>query len=226
MKNPLNIGFNNKESWRRLETLRKQHNLTQEELCRDILNISDDKYRKWKSDIGSMDAYSLKKLCLLYNVSSDYIIIPSEWTHVENEEISELTGLSDESIEVLRDTLETGDNRYIFMLDLLLSDRETFSSLMDSLCHLLSPNYFGFDLDHIPKQLLSDDGRFLILKPENIRQISEDVPENVYQRIKRVIEEFREKNQDKRIIAPNEYRERRNVMYEIMKEEEGGTNNG
>ncbi len=106
MKKPTNNGKEKKENeniiWNRLEELRKKHHLTQNKLCREYLHISDDKYRKWKDDSNGIDLVSVKTLCKLYNVSSDYISGRTDYTHIENEYISELTGLSDESIEVLR----------------------------------------------------------------------------------------------------------------------------
>ena len=86
----------------RIRELREAKGLTQDELAEALGYQNRQTVTKWETGtLPTMDA--LKKLCVFFNISSEYILGLTRYSHVENEQISELTGLSDESIEVLRE---------------------------------------------------------------------------------------------------------------------------
>lgn len=57
-----------------LEKLREERNLTQEELS-IILDESIEKIKMWEGDCYTMYANELLRLCLLYDVSPDEILV-------------------------------------------------------------------------------------------------------------------------------------------------------
>lgn len=125
----------------RLEKLRKDKGYTQEQVAKKI-TCCPRAYRSWIT--GKYDATinahqyivpsleNLIKLSALYNVSIDYITGNSDYTHVENEDINQKTGLSDIAINSLHmlhtpidpsatDSQQTG--RYdIIALNFILED--------------------------------------------------------------------------------------------------------
>lgn len=85
----------------RLYELRKQHGLAQADVA-SRLDVTVKSYRSWEKGDTLPDAYNLKSLARLFNVSTDYILGLTDFTHVENEQINEITGLSNAAIEKLR----------------------------------------------------------------------------------------------------------------------------
>lgn len=85
----------------RIKKLREERGLTQDELAHELGYENRQTVAKWES--GKMPTLqALRLLAIFFDVSSEYILGLTRYTHPENEKISELTGLSDESIEVLR----------------------------------------------------------------------------------------------------------------------------
>lgn len=57
----------------RLQKVREENNLTQKAVC-DHIGITDMQLRRWEKNRAEMGIYKLKELCILYNVSADYIL--------------------------------------------------------------------------------------------------------------------------------------------------------
>lgn len=84
-----------------LYQLRSEKGYTQEQIC-DELHITADTYREYEYEPQKTPADILCKLADLYDKSIDYLLGRTPYSHYENKEISEMTGLSDKSIELLR----------------------------------------------------------------------------------------------------------------------------
>lgn len=57
----------------RLKELREDNDITQAEIAK-ILNCRQNSYSNWEREIHEIPLESLKRLCLFYNVSADYIL--------------------------------------------------------------------------------------------------------------------------------------------------------
>ena len=57
----------------RLRELREDRDLTQKQIA-DILNCKQNTYQQYESEKRQLPLSALKKLCLLYKVSADYIL--------------------------------------------------------------------------------------------------------------------------------------------------------
>lgn len=57
----------------RLKELRKENNYTRENVS-DILKVTDKQIYRWENNQAEMGIFKLKELCILYNVSADYIL--------------------------------------------------------------------------------------------------------------------------------------------------------
>ncbi len=57
----------------RLEDLRKDRDLTQEQVAK-LLNLKREQYRRYETGINEIKAGFIIKVCKLYNVSADYLL--------------------------------------------------------------------------------------------------------------------------------------------------------
>lgn len=57
----------------KLKELREDRDLTQQEIA-DILECKQNTYQQYETEKRQIPLLSLKKLCLFYNVSADYIL--------------------------------------------------------------------------------------------------------------------------------------------------------
>ncbi len=57
----------------RLKEIRKEKNLTQKQII-EILNCSQNKYASWEQGRTEPDIKSIKELCIIFNVTSDYLL--------------------------------------------------------------------------------------------------------------------------------------------------------
>lgn len=64
----------------RLKLLRKQHNLTQQQLA-DILHVSQQSIHKYEHDITTPDLDTLKNMANYFNTSVDYILGVTDIPH-------------------------------------------------------------------------------------------------------------------------------------------------
>lgn len=57
----------------RLEDLRKDKDLTQEQLAK-LLDLKREQYRRYETGINEIKAGFIIKICKFYNVSADYLL--------------------------------------------------------------------------------------------------------------------------------------------------------
>lgn len=91
----------------RLRELRKATKMTQQEIA-DKIGITVKTYRSWEicediKEIGIRNISDLINLAKLYGVSTDYLLNNSDFKVPEHDFISNVTGLSDESIFMLKE---------------------------------------------------------------------------------------------------------------------------
>lgn len=84
-----------------LRKLRDEKSLTQEEVA-NFIGCTTKTYRSWESgEALPRNEEDLISLSKLFNVSIDYILGLSEFRHVEYENISSITGLSEDAISTM-----------------------------------------------------------------------------------------------------------------------------
>lgn len=84
-----------------LRVIREERHLSQKEVSEQI-GFDFKTYRNWETNKNLPSGNAIISLCELYGVSADFILGLSEFRNIGNKEISQSTGLSDKSIEVLR----------------------------------------------------------------------------------------------------------------------------
>lgn len=149
----------------KLFKLRKEKHLTQKQVA-DKIGVSVKSYRGWELSGTIPETETLKRLSMLFNVSTDYLLGLSD-TKTINENIKMInksTGLSEKAIQTLQ-ALNTPSSLEIFdMLNFILSDHLSLAVFCKDLKLLANCN--GFDTP-----CYMDDG---ILKP-----ISNTTPSNI-----------------------------------------------
>lgn len=141
-----------------LKDLRKENGYTQNYVATQI-SVEVKTYRSW--EIGyykdnvqmfpKIDNEKLEALADLYNVSIDYILGRSKCTSVENEKISEITGLNDVAIDTLASWYTYQENMKkeyqqqtyfpIEILNILLANKFETQFLLESIQDLLMSDY-------------------------------------------------------------------------------------
>lgn len=121
------------EQGRRIRKLREGKSLSRPKLAK-LLFQDDEKdhvpmIRKWELGENTPKVDMLIKLSEIFNVSVDYLLCRTDFTNIGNKEISEITGLNNNSIEALRlcnqNSLSGQDSyRISELLDILLNDRK------------------------------------------------------------------------------------------------------
>ena len=86
---------------KRLQELRKEKNLTQEDLATK-LNISPQSISKWENNLSTPDLEMLLNLCHILNVSADYIL--------GNNNITTITQKDPNKLLLKLEILDNGDN--------------------------------------------------------------------------------------------------------------------
>lgn len=86
---------------KRLQELRKEKNLTQEDLATK-LNISPQSISKWENNLSTPDLEMLLNLCHILNVSTDYIL--------GNNNITTITQKDPNKLLLKLEILDNGDN--------------------------------------------------------------------------------------------------------------------
>ncbi len=74
---------------KRLQELRKERNLTQEDLAAK-LNISSQSISKWENNLSTPDLEMLLNICKILNVSTDYILGNDNTAHIANKDPNKL----------------------------------------------------------------------------------------------------------------------------------------
>ena len=136
----------------RLKQLRKEKSMRQEDVARYV-GCTIKAYQGWERDSTPEilpNTYNLKTLAELFGVSTDYILGRTQFRHVENEEISRLTGLSEQSLLAMRK-----DPLLVDVLNMLLSSRHGQAALRAVYGFLRAPAAGSTNI-HI-----TDDGRII-----------------------------------------------------------------
>ena len=205
-KSVINTELALNRSQKRLRKLREEKGYTKDKVAKDN-DISPTSISNWENGIKTPSYINYLTLSDYYGVSFEYIsgIEPREIRHKENSDMCERTHLSEQAIEnILYECSEKGNNQRIFMLNLILSNKEIFNSLMDSLCALFYPPSLGIDLKNIPNVFLDKVNKdVLIISMDHLSQILV-TPEEHYQHMKNRIEQLK-KTAPENIIAPNEF---------------------
>lgn len=177
-----------------LRELRTEKHLRQEDVSGKI-QCTLKTYRSWEKGYVYPEGQSLIKLSKLFEVSADYILGLDQCRHVGNKEIREATGLTEDSIEVLRfvnsPPKEMSDNvvgfnrKTLIMLNLLLQEerkklflgpfgpddinlRNVFTEMYDYIfADEAKIGYLGSNDDTIPRYYNNRD----LLKEMRITQI-------------------------------------------------------
>ena len=202
MKSRENNKLNLKKIGDKVKELRVNLGLSQSKFAVSLGYAENDNVKtiisQWERGKTLPPLEKLVEMSELCNVSIDTILCRTEYSHVENELIYEVTGLSDESIEVLRKNKESGNNQYLHILNLIVSDEELFNELMKNLCNLVSPPSVA-----ITKELLGDND-YILLTQEDMERMSE-TPDKIFHNIRNLFQDFQKKNKDIKLIAPNQY---------------------
>ena len=196
-----------------LKKLREKAKKTQNDL-RKFLSVDIKTYRAYETgeNIPSECCIKLSKYysdIFHYDVSIDYLLGRIEYPFLDAtlRDFADKTHLSEDAIQnIIHEGSENGDNRYIFMLDLLLSDRKVFTELMDNIISLVYPPDFYIDkffIERLSKMQGREDGS-VIISSDNMNQINKDSPDNIYHRLRNILEEVKDKAPDN-IIVPNEF---------------------
>lgn len=106
----------------RLKELREQRGLTQE-CVKKAVGCDLKTYRSWEKYGNYPSADYLVELSKLFGVSTDYLLGLSKFTNIGNKEMSEETGLSEYSIDVLRaiNNNRPGGEMYPQLLSIIIS---------------------------------------------------------------------------------------------------------
>ncbi len=143
--NKLPIG-KQKEIAERLKDLRTSFGYTQDNIAEKI-NVTTKTYREW--EVGkyekdntfyypSIGYDNLLMLSEVYHVSTDYLLCHSDCTSVEDHYISKKTGLSGQSISVLRDWKNRKD-----IIDAFISSQE-YEEYNENALHFLELRFENF----------------------------------------------------------------------------------
>jgi len=193
-------------SRKRMKQLREERGISKNQLAKDT-EFSPTSIENWESGIKTPSYQNYLRLSVYYDVSFEYIsgIEPDEIRHKENIDICKKTHLSEQAIEnILYEGSEKGDNQRIFILDLILSNKEVFNSIMDDLIALFYPPTLAIDRRNPPSVFLDKKNKdYLLLSLDHLSKLIV-TPEEHYQRMKYRIEQIKESAPDS-IIAPNEF---------------------
>lgn len=114
----------------RLAELRRENGYTQSHVA-DHINCVLKTYQNYEQGRNFPTLQYADSLANLYSVSIDYLLGKSSYTNADNEMISEVTGLTDSSIDCLK-TIKF-DSDKLKLLNLLMSNYDLFSELLQNL---------------------------------------------------------------------------------------------
>jgi len=87
---------------KRLLELRKSEGLTQKQIA-DELGVTTKTYRSWEKGGAIRETLMLNALSKLFNISCDYLLVKTDYLTIEAKEVSEITGLSDPAVKILKE---------------------------------------------------------------------------------------------------------------------------
>ena len=193
----------------RLRKCRKGLKKTQEEICAR-LGLSRQALSDYENGKAIPQPETFMRMSLLYGESINYLLGISDYSSQEIEDLGKPLKLSDTAIKnILYEGSEAGNNQRVCALDWLLSDRKTFTALMDELLALIYPMTY-----YLPPNVWKKTGWVTVrednsveVNPSFLRYVSDKNPDNIYQRIRNVLDDFISKLNEKGIkyVAPNEF---------------------
>lgn len=201
-----------------LQKIRETAHKTQKEI-ETMLGVDPKTYRKYEKG-GKIPSDICKKLAEYYSqilpfkVSMDYLLgnVDSPYCDRSLRDFAEKIHLSEESINNLLLECSTGediDNRRVFTLDLLLSDREAFRTVMDCIHTLIYPVGFYLDKDVSERYNLTTvyENGDIGLNPSLLQLMSDSMPDHAYQKMRAELEKFKKRAYKKcpEPITPNEW---------------------
>lgn len=86
----------------RIQSLREENGLSQAELAKE-LNVKQQTINQWENGERDIKTGSIIALSKYFNVSADYILCISDYKKPENTPITNITGLSDNTISVIKE---------------------------------------------------------------------------------------------------------------------------
>lgn len=197
-----------------LKAIREKAGKTQEDIS-SVLGIDKKTYRKYEKD-GNIPSSHCVRLSeyyselFSYGVSIDYLLGRVEHPFKDStlRDFADTTHLSEDAISnIIYEGSENGDNRYVYMLDLLLSDKETFKALMDNMLSLVFPPNYYIDKkiwEHTGWMEVREDDS-VIIDASFLDYVCDNMPDNIYQRMRHILDKFSKVHKNERVIAPNEY---------------------
>lgn len=124
------------ETAERLSDLRREKKLTQEELAESLSesdSISVEQIKKIEQGKANLTPERLRQFSRFYGVDSDYILCLSDLRSKATTSAAETTGLSEDAVSFIAGL--NPNNKKV--LEKLLSQKETFTAVLDDLVPLL-----------------------------------------------------------------------------------------
>lgn len=189
---------------KRIKDKRKEKGFSQKRLA-EMIGLEYRTLLKWeKGNLNhKIDLPVFLKLCDVLEIDMPYLL-GNNYSTRELKTICEYTGLSEKAIKNIRhEVSEAGDSRNILMLDLLLSDKETFISLMQNMISLINPSSVVIDKNLYNK--LSNENGDLVISPAIIAKLADETPDSIYSSMRASIDKFRKSIPENVLLAKNEF---------------------
>ena len=207
-----------------LKTIREMVHKTQGEIS-DVLGVDIKTYRSYEQSGKMPSEYCVKLVeyyseLLPYKVSIDYLLglphVKTPFRETSLRDFVDNTHLSVETVHnILFEASKSGDNRYIQILDMILSDKQAYTSLMENIALLINPNTWCIDLKHPEPFVIESD--FLQVSPELLKQMDDEMPDNVYKRMRNTMESFLKTIPQKIILSKNAFHP--TLLYTVREED-------
>ena len=125
----------------RLTKLRKAKGLSQKNCAIELGMADASKYNKWENGKNCPDFATVCQLSKYFNVTTDYLLGASDCRDVENHNIHEETGLSEEAIESLKYCIKRDkENSITLTVNTLLEDKHVLFAIAHYLYYKLDDN--------------------------------------------------------------------------------------
>lgn len=121
----------------RMKDLKDETGYTHKKIS-ELSGIPFDTVKKWFADSSQAipEVENLPKIAKAFGVSVDYLICNTEYRNIGNKEISEQTGLSERSIDTLRQINKDSadkDKNLLPLMDFIMSDPELFIAFLSNI---------------------------------------------------------------------------------------------